>query len=157
MHGYRGIENSLRRAPDIRGERRAFSDAAALQSQGECKFAAAAFVAAIETDENARLIGDTLEKLEVVPVLDEHGVSLATHAVALTWETDSGVEQAIELFERAADAEAARERHEQAFANGKAGRLIAFASETTSIIAPISEGDAAFDSYMNAVEKLKRD
>ena len=115
-----------------------------------------AFVPAVKEDENARLIADTLEKLEVIPVLDDDGLFLATHAVALTWEGDNGVEQTIELFERCEDAEAARDRHAHAFANGRPGLLIALTCEKTSITAPISEGDAAFRSYMDAVHQLQR-
>ncbi len=115
-----------------------------------------AFVSAANADENALLIGHTLEKCEVVPVLDDEGLFLATHAVALTWEGDDGVEQTVELFESAAEADAARERRAQAFANGKPGRLIALTCEKTSIKAPVSEGEAAFGSYMDAVRQLQR-
>lgn len=117
-----------------------------------------AFVSSIQRDANARLVADTLDRLEVVPVLDDEGLFLAAHAVALTWEGENGADQTIELFERAEDAKAARDRHERAFAEEpRSGRLISLAYEKVQIIAPISEGDRAFRSYMDAVHQLQRD
>lgn len=116
-----------------------------------------AFVPAINQDENSRLLAETLKKLEVVPVLCDEGFRLAAYTVALTWEGETGVEQSIELFEGSDEAKAARERHERAFADGsRMGRLIALSCEKTPITAPISEGDATFRSYQDAVDQLKR-
>jgi hypothetical protein len=114
-----------------------------------------AFVSAITRDDKVHLYGAKLEQFKVVPVLDDNKSFLATHAVALTWEGENGVEQTIELFERSEDAEAARFQHEQAFADGSGpGRLVALTCAKTTITAPISEGDAPFRAYMDAVRQL---
>lgn len=114
-----------------------------------------AFVSAMARDDKVHLFGAKLEQFKVVPVLDDDKSFLATHAVALTWEGDDGVEQTIELFERSEDAEAALAQHEQAFANGSGpGRLIALTCKKERITAPISEGDSTFRAYMDAVRQL---
>lgn len=117
------------------------------------------FGSAIKKDPNARLFCDQLEQLKVITVLDDDELFLATHALALTWENGNGeFEQSIELFERDEEAQARREQYERAFADGsRSGRLIALTCEKTQITAPISEGEAPFRSYMDAVATLRGD
>jgi hypothetical protein len=115
------------------------------------------FFEAVTRTGDARLFGDTLEKLQVVPILNDDGFGLAAHAVAATWQGETGVEQSIELFEREEQAAEARRRLEQSFENGSRSGLIALTCEKTPIAAPISEGEKPFRSYMDTVNKLRRD